>query len=81
MAKKKRASGTAMTAAFGGEYAIKEQDGTWRFDVGAVSENMTAYLEEAEQSGKYSLAGLCLGLGITRRRIRCGGAVMYARPT
>ena len=66
MAKRKRISGTRMTSVVGGEYAKREQDGTWRIDVGAVSESMTAYLEEAKQNGKYSVAGLCLGLGITR---------------
>ena len=75
MTVRKRISGTEMTAPDGGVYAKEEKEGKWGIDIGAVSESITAYLEDAAQSGKYSVAGLCIGLGITREIYalwRCG---------
>jgi len=75
MSKKKRISGVGMTTATGGPYAREMDDGAWMLDVGEVSTRMAAYLDDAAQRGKYSVAGMCLGLGITREVYelwRCG---------
>lgn len=62
----KRISGTKLKKA--GLYTTKSQEG-WQIDIGAVSGRIKAYLSEAAQSGKYSVAGLCIALGITRERL------------
>jgi hypothetical protein len=43
-----------------------EVDGVWGLDVDAVKARADAYLTEAAEAGRYSLAGLCLALDITR---------------
>ncbi len=65
MAKIRRISGVEM-AVPPGAYAARADDGTWALDVGAVSTRIAAYLAEAAEAGRYSVAGLCIALGITR---------------
>ena len=60
---KKRMSGSRM--AEGDAYAAL-RDGVWQLDVDAVKARTEAYLSEAAEAGRYSLAGLCLKLDITR---------------
>jgi hypothetical protein len=64
MAKNRRISGTGMNRP--AAYAVRADDGTWAMDVGAVSARIAAYLDEAAEAGKYSVAGLCIALDITR---------------
>ena len=61
---KKRISGVGLMAA--GAFAARDEDGTWRIDLGAVSARLSQYLEEAHKKGVYSPAGLFLCLGVTR---------------
>lgn len=64
--KKNRISGTKLKQA--GLYT-KELQGEWSIDVGAVADRIKAYLSEAEKSGRYSVAGLCIALDITREKL------------
>ncbi len=70
----KRKSGSRMAA--GDAYAV-QADGDWRLDMDAVRARADAYLAEAAESGRYSLAGLCIALDITRDTLDCwrGGYV------
>lgn len=47
----------------------KQENGAWNVDLGAVRRGIGAYLAEAAAAGKYSLAGLCIALGVTRGRL------------
>lgn len=64
----KRMSGSRMAA---GEAYAAETDGVWRLDVDAVRARADAYLAEAAEAGRYSLAGLCIALDITRDTLDC----------
>ncbi len=63
--RKRRVSGTLMKDHEGCAYAVLERD-VWRIDLGAVGQLVDAYLKEAAESGKYSISGLCIALGVTR---------------
>ncbi len=62
----KRMSGSHM--AEGAPYAALT-DGMWRLDVDAVKARADAYLAEAAEAGRYSLAGLCIALDVTRETL------------
>lgn len=47
-------------------FAKKAVDGRWALDVDAIGVRIDAYIAEAEEVGKYSMAGLCISLGITK---------------
>ncbi len=64
----KRMSGSRM--AEGAPYATSV-DGVWRLDVDAVQARADRYLAEAAEAGRYSLAGLCIALDITRETLDC----------
>ncbi len=64
----KRMSGSRMTA---GEAYAALADGMWRLDVDAVKARADGYLVEAAEAGRYSLAGLCIALDITRDTLDC----------
>ncbi len=64
----KRMSGSRM--AEGAPYAASV-DGVWRLDVDAVQARADRYLAEAAEAGRYSLAGLCIALDITRETLDC----------
>lgn len=67
MAKKKvRESGARMKES--GPFAVREQD-FWRMDLGGVEQRLDKYLREAAESGKYSIAGLCIALSIPRGQL------------
>ncbi len=63
--RKKRVSGTMMKEHGDSAYAVQTQDG-WNIDLDAVRQRIDAYLKDAEESGKYSISGLCIALGVTR---------------
>ncbi len=63
--RKRRMSGTQMKDNTGCAYAVQEQE-MWQMDLGAVGRCIDAYLKEAAESGKYSISGLCIALGVTR---------------
>lgn len=66
MAKRKqRVSGTMVKDYSGCAYAMQEQ-GAWQMDLDTVAQRVDAYLKEAAESGKYSISGLCIALGVTR---------------
>lgn len=68
MAKRKtRISGCELRVAQ--EYAKKEEDGRYGVSVSEIEKQLEDYLNEAQESGKYSVAGLCISLGITRERL------------
>ena len=69
MAKAKRISGQDMESKAGMEYAV-EQGEKWHIDLGAIQERIDAYIAEAAESGRYSISGLCIKLGITREALR-----------
>jgi hypothetical protein len=56
-------SGSRM--AEGDAYAVLA-DGVWQLDLGAVRARTDAYLAEAAEAGRYSIAGLCIALDVTR---------------
>ena len=62
----KRMSGSRMAE---GEPYAALVDGAWQLDVDAVKARADAYLAEAAEAGRYSLAGLCLALDITRETL------------
>ena len=64
----KRMSGSRMTAS---EAYAAEADGVWRLNVDAVKARANGYLAEAAEAGRYSLAGLCIALDITRETLDC----------
>lgn len=64
----KRMSGSRM--AQGDAYAALI-DGVWRLDMEAVKARADRYLAEAAEAGRYSLAGLCIALDITRETLDC----------
>lgn len=64
----KRMSGSRM--AEGAPYALRS-DGVWRLDVDAVQAQADKYLAEAAEAGRYSFAGLCIALDITRDTLDC----------
>jgi hypothetical protein len=63
--RKRRVSGTLMKDHDGCAYMVQEQ-GTWQMDVRAIRQRIDDYLKEAAESGKYSISGLCIALGIPR---------------
>ena len=65
----KRISGQDMESALGGEYA-QLRDNKWHIDLAAVRARVDAYLQEAEEAGRYSISGLCIKLGVTRETLR-----------
>jgi len=65
----KRISGRDMDSAPGGRYA-QLRDGKWHIDLDAVHSCVDAYLQEAEETGRYSISGLCIKLGVTRETLR-----------
>jgi|GEM_PF-1534829 hypothetical protein len=69
MGKAKRISGQDMAEAGGVPFAV-EADGKWRMDLTAIQSHIGAYLEEAAGTGRYSISGLCIALGITREALR-----------
>ncbi len=50
------------------EYAVLAQSG-WSIDMELIRQRIDHYLKEAAESGKYSISGLCIALGITRSRL------------
>ncbi len=64
----KRVSGSRM--AEGAPYAV-QADGVWRLEVDAIQAQAGGYLAEAAEAGRYSLAGLCIALDITRETLDC----------
>lgn len=46
-----------------------QTDGVWNADIGAIRRCIDAYIGGAAEAGKYSLAGLCIALKITRERL------------
>jgi len=64
--RKKRISGSRMAA---GEAYAALKDGVWQLDVDAVRQRAQAYLKAAAEEGRYSLAGLCIALDITRETL------------
>jgi len=64
--RKKRVSGTGLK---GGEAYTVLENGVWHADISAVKLCIEKYIMEAAGSGKYSLAGLCIYLGITREKL------------
>ncbi len=65
----KRISGQDMTESQGLPY-MTETEGKWRIDLCAVQSRIQSYLEEAAETGRYSISGLCIKLGITREALR-----------
>lgn len=51
-----------------GKYVIRREGG-WEIDTGGIDERMKQYFEEAAAADKYSIAGLCIALGITRETL------------
>jgi len=47
-------------------YTKKGKEGSFEADIEAIRKQIDVYLNEANESGKYSIAGLCIALGITR---------------
>lgn len=69
MAKRKqRISGMQIKDRCNLEYFALAPDG-WAIDLGSVKKRIDCYLKEAFESGKYSISGLCIALGITRSRL------------
>jgi hypothetical protein len=62
----KRMSGSRMAESE--SYAVPV-DGVWQLDVGAIKVRADVYLAEAAEAGRYSLAGLCIALDITRETL------------
>ncbi|MFA5676635.1 MAG: hypothetical protein WDA65_08975 [Christensenellales bacterium] len=50
------------------DYTI-EANGAWDVDIQNIAERINTYLKDAADAGKYSIAGLCIALGITRERL------------
>lgn len=50
------------------DYTI-EINGAWNADTQQINERINLYLNDAADAGKYSIAGLCIALGITRERL------------
>jgi hypothetical protein len=69
MTKTKRISGQDMAAAQGLPFAV-ETEGKWQIDLCAIQSRINAYLEESAETGRYSISGLCIALGITREALR-----------
>lgn len=68
MAKRKtRMSGKELKYETG--YTHKNEEGEVEVCIGKIQEYIDEYLKEAHESGKYSVAGLCIALGITRERL------------
>lgn len=68
MAKRKtRISGKELKHETG--YTQKNKDGEYEICVSKIQEYIDEYLKEAQETGKYSVAGMCIGLGITRERL------------
>lgn len=69
MAKRRtRVSGCDMNRQMG--YAKKTADGLWTMDVGEVDAYVKEYVAEAEETGRYSIAGMCIALGVTRETLQ-----------
>lgn len=69
MTKTKRISGQDMDSTAGIDYAA-EKDGICQIDLDAIQTRVDAYLGEAAETGRYSISGLCIALGITREMLR-----------
>lgn len=69
MTRAKKVSGQNMDSADNLEYAA-EKDGRWHINLDAIRARIDAYLEEAAETGRYSVSGLCIALGITRETLR-----------
>lgn len=69
MTRAKKVSGQDMGSAEGMEYAA-EKSGGWNIDLDAIQARIDAYLVEAAETGRYSVSGLCIALGITREALR-----------
>lgn len=68
MAKSKtRASGGELRSA--AAYANKVDSGAYEVDIDGIQEAIDDYLSQARESGKYSVAGLCITLGVTRETL------------
>ncbi len=66
MAKRKtRISGTGMKGADGIPYCIQTEV-SWQIDIESIKMRVERYLSEAAESGKYSIAGLCIALNVPR---------------
>lgn len=63
--KRMRVSGTQMKEPADRLYMKKMQDG-WQMDVETVKRRIETYLDEAAETGKYSVSGLCIALNIPR---------------
>lgn len=64
--RKDRISGTGLKQKE--DYTV-ELDGAWHADTQQIEEKIKLYLKDAADAGKYSIAGLCIALGITRERL------------
>lgn len=69
MTKTKRISGQNMDSAAHIDYAA-EKNGICQIDMDAIQDRVDAYLGEAAKTGRYSISGLCIALGITRETLR-----------
>ncbi len=68
MAKSKtRVSGCEMQSA--AAYANEADGGNYEVSTGEIQGAIDDYLSEARESGKYSVAGLCITLGVTRETL------------
>jgi len=66
--KKTRVSGTMMKDGGGCAFVVRTQN-AWEMDIAAVKKRLETYLDEAAESGRYSIAGLCIALGIPRSQL------------
>ncbi len=69
MSRAKRVSGQGMTGSQGLSYMIA-LDGKCQIDLGTIQSRIEEYLAEAAGTGRYSVSGLCIKLGITRETLR-----------
>ena len=67
--KKKRVSGIDETNKDGMQYRKKAGENRWELDIDEIERRIGQYLNEAQDTGKYSMAGLCIALGITRETL------------
>jgi len=65
--RKKRVSGCELEQA--AVYVSEADGGFFEVSIEAIRAAIEGYLSEAEESGKYSVAGLCIKLKITRERL------------
>ena len=66
---KRKAKVSGFKTAFEQDYTEKAKDASFNVCTGAIERRIDEYLKEARSMGKYSIAGLCIALGITRERL------------